>query len=755
MTLKQVKAIIFREGKYYDHRTKKLQNIFGTNKKTKGGKLTVTRKFKTWLRATNKEGTKEEKDAILLDMEKQVNQLNSKAEEAGMSPDKYYTKMLNDAGLGRNKMKSKAQERAKKAQEMLDKKPPVASGKFSPEELAEREKKAKQIAENQMKSEKGKKDLGKLMEGMQKKKATEDKLAKREAETNPQGMTTEYVKPKRPRKKEVAGSRKAKKDKEIKRKTDVERLTTGKPNVMDVMKGGNIQKRIRDEALSLLKNKSIPKKKMREMLNNLLEQTEMMAEDEEGTVRQSEERQQREDQKGMMAEDVDAPAKEDTMANFNRLNEMKEGVQMMMEDVNKDRVVNNVNRIYQAQNMKVEQEKKQSVRMLPVEESNDITDPTSGENNFENVQLAVSDYRNRTGQGIHTDELMRNTDTLVTPPSGMVSREGGKLRSTSEMKLPPPYDAFAPRKSGPRPSGPREFESPREAGREGVQISGPEEGMAEPVELRGQVQEQNMGGRQRIRSQRPQQQQPPPSYIETKVSDLTIPQEVERDAGDGRLGITPSAVPQMDIQNETIKRNKKTIQQLRVECECFKNIYRDKISTKKFKQLMSMDLKKKSLDEIRTIHKHYTEEVRDYYNSHRGLRVGVIIDPAILGLNVQALQGMLAPRVPSYTPAVDAGRRAEGFEQVGGDLRRRPPTGQTPALADTDVHYKLGGVRHATGKYDRDIESINTHIDKQEDKKLSNFGRGSTRFGKPKIFKNKFYEAPAHTNIPKIRLKTK
>jgi hypothetical protein len=303
-----------------------------------------------------------------------------------------------------------------------------------------------------------------------------------------------------------------------------------------------------------------------------------------------------------------------------------------------------------------------------------------------------------------------------------------------------------------------QFESPREPAREGVQSSEPEEGMAEPVELRGQVQEQNMGGRQRIRSQRPSRGPPQtPSMQNIDESGLTIPQEVERDAdgGDGRLGIMPSAVPQMDIQNETIKRNKKTIQQLRVECECFKNIYRDQIKTKKFKQLMNMDLKKKSLDEIRTIHKHYTEEVRDYYNSHRGLRVGVIVDPSILGLNVQALQGMLAPRVPSYTPAVDAGRRAEGFEQVGGELRRRPPSGQTPAIADTDVHYKLGGVRHATGKYDRDVESLNTHIDKQEDKKLSSFGRGSTRFGKAKTFKNNFYEAPAHTNIPSIRLKTK
>ncbi len=741
MNLKQVKALIFN-GKYYDSRKDKLKNIFGTNKKTKGGKLAPTRPFKTWLRATNKGITKEERESILLDLVKQANQMNAKAEADGISPDKYYTKMLNETGMGRTKMRSKAKEKVNDAKKMLSEKEPVASGKFSPEELEAREKS---------------KDLKSVMEGM--KKDAQEKEDRPYTRGNKQKPV-----PRKPRKKEIAGSRKAKADKEIMRKAKVNRLITGKPDVIDTMKGGNIQKRIRDEALSLLKNKSIPKNKMREMLNNLLEQTEMMAEDEEGTVRQSETRQQREDQQSMMAEDKDAPAQEDTMANFNKLNQMKEGVNMMMEDVNKDKFVNNINRIYQAENMKVEQEQKQSVRVLPVKQSRDITDPTSGENNIENVQMAVSDYKNEAGKGIHVDAVMRNpvtrnTDTLVTPPSGMVSREGGKLRSTSQMMLPPPYDAFAPRKSGTRPSEPREFESPREAGREGVQISEPEEGMAEPVELRGQTQQQGMGGRQRIGGRRPpqQQQQPPPSFIDTRVSDLSIPQEVERnaDGGDGRLGITPSAVPQMDIQNETIKRNKKTIQQLRVECECFKNIYRDQIKTKKFKQLMNMDLKKKSLDEIRTIHKHYTEEVRDYYNSHRGLRVGVIVDPAILGLSVNALQGMVAPRVPSYTPAVDAGRRAEGFEQVGSELRRKPPTGQTPALSQTDVHYKLGGVRHATGKYDRDIESINSHIDLQEDKKISAFGRGSTRFGKPKRFKNNMYQVPKHTNIPEIRLKTK
>tara|TARA_R100001440_G_scaffold75043_2_gene101319 strand:+ start:5623 stop:7653 length:2031 start_codon:yes stop_codon:yes gene_type:complete len=669
MTLSEVKASINRVGKYYDPRTKKMSNIFGTNKKTKGGKLTVTRKFKTWLRATNKGISKEDKDTIMKEMEEQAKKLNEDAQKNNMSPDKYYTKVLNDAQLGRTKMRAKAEEMKKKVDDMVNKKPPVASGKFSPEELAEREKKAKQIAENQMKSDKGKKDLKEMMEGMQKQKAKEEEDKKMEAKENPE---VTYKKPRKPRKKEAIGSRRSKADKKEREAQKIEKIITGEPDVMDFMSG-----------------------------------------------------------KGS-----------------------KEAVQKDMSDKLYKDLLNNVGNITRGEVAKLEQEQKEKVRQLPVEQSNDVTDPTSGENNFENVQLAVSDFRNDTGQGIHTDELMRRIrekQDEMQKMIDMIETNPKALTKETQMKTDAKQMMMSERPQS------NQFESPREPAREGVQSSEPtEEMMSEPVELRGQVQEQNMGGRQRIRSQRPSRGPPQtPSMQNIDESGLTIPQEVERDAGDGRLGVMPSAVPQMDIQNETIKRNKKTIQQLRVECECFKNIYREQINTKKFKQLMNMDLKKKSLDEIRTIHKHYTEEVRDYYNSHRGLRVGVIIDPAILGLNVQALQGMLAPRVPSYTPAVDAGRRAEGFEQVGGDLRRRPPTGQTPAIADTDVHYKLGGVRHATGKYDRDIESINQHIDRQEDKKLSNFGRSSTRFGKAKTFKNNFYQAPAHTNIPKIRLKTK
>lgn len=629
MSLSKVKGLILPVGKYYDNKSDKLLSVFGVNKNEKGARLKPTVKFKNWLKKT---ASDEDYLTILKDMEQKADAYNKDAEEQGISPDRYYTNQIKSKGLQRNKQTPTGKKITDRMKQILDGE--AKEGEVNP------------------------KDLMQVMQDKKKEKEEDDKLAKQEAEVNPQGMTTEYTKPKRPRKKEVPGSRKAKKDKEIQRQAKVEKLITGEPDVVDVMQGKSkeqVQQETAKKATVLLKKK----------------------------------------------------------------------------------LENNVKKISEAEDAKEQQEEREKVRVVVQEQSSDITDPTSGENSFDNVQLAVTDFKNKTGQGLHTDELMRNVNALMKKEPEMQSRSvmvGQQANVPSLMGDDKPYQP---------PTETKE------------QVDDDETKQDEP--LRGQVQQQGLGGRQGFR-QPPQQQAPrrPEEALEnTRYGDLTIPQEVERDAGDGRLGISQAPVPQMDIETETITRNKKTIQMLRVECNCFKAIYKDKIKTKRFKTLVNTDVTRKSLDEVRLIHKHYTEEVRDYYNSHRGLRVGVIIDPAILGLNVQALQGMIAPRVPSYAPAIDAGRQAEGFSQSGGELRRRPPTGQTPAILDTEVHYKLGGVRHATGKYDRDIESLNKHIDREEDKKKSNFGRGSTRFGKPKIFKNSFYQAPSHTNIPTIRLKTK
>jgi hypothetical protein len=622
MSLSQVKGLILPVGKYYDNKSDKLLSVFGVNKNEKGAKLKPTVKFKNWLKKT---ASDEDYLTILKEMEQKADAYNKDAEEQGVSPDRYYTNQIKSKGLQRNKQTPTGKKITDRMKQILDGE--AKEGEVNP------------------------KDLKQVMEDA--KKEAQEEADKPYTKGNKQRPPE-----RKPRKKEMPGSRTAKRDKEIKRQVDVKKLITGEPDVVDRIQGKSkeqVQQETAKKATVLLKKK----------------------------------------------------------------------------------LENNVKKISEAEDAKEQQQEREKVRVVVQEQSSDITDPTSGENSFDNIQLAVTDFKNKTGQGLHTDELMKNVNALMKKEPEMQSRSvmvGQQANVPSLMGDDKPYQP---------PTETKE------------QVDDDETKQDEP--LRGQVQQQGLGGRQGFR-QRPQQQAPrrPEEALQnTQYGDLTIPQEVERDAGDGRLGISQAPVPQMDIETETITRNKKTIQMLRVECNCFKAIYKDKIKTKRFKTLVNTDVTRKSLDEVRLIHKHYTEEVRDYYNSHRGLRVGVIVDPAILGLNVQALQGMIAPRVPSYAPAIDAGRQAEGFSQSGGELRRRPPTGQTPAIADTDVHYKLGGVRHATGKYDRDIESLNNHIDREEDKKKSNFGRGSTRFNQPKNFKNSFYQAPSHTNIPTIRLKTK
>ena len=824
MTLQQIKALIFPAGKYFDKRKQKLMNTFGTNKKTKGGKLILTKSFKTWLRMGDKGITKEEREQIMLDATKKMNQYNAKAEETGQTPDKYYTNVLNSVGYGRNKMKKKAVEEVAKIKESMKaqeeaikkhaedsidslfmKAPPKKKGTNPQGPYTEEEE---DTEEYYTKKSKGRARVSSKM-------TTIPELLKK----SPEQIAKEEAQAKKKQDRRIKREAKKQADrKEELRKKKVDRLIEGKPNVMDVMKGGNVQKRIRDEALSLLKDKSITKKELEKLLKELVEQVE--EEDEDETVRQSEARQQGEDQQGMMGEDVNVG--HDTMANFDKLNQMKEGVNMMMEDVNRGKyksppkpkgqqprqgrgeimpmslgqpALMNVKSITRSMNLREEQKEREGIRRMPVNETPDITDPTSGESNVENIQMAISEQRNRTGEGIHVDPVMRNelpsATRFVHQPEDYSIMNRGESKSDVSGDERKEDDG-----SGGGGDQPFEYDDIHE-----------DIGSGRLPELRGrtydllhgQTQEQHRGGRQRFhdntglsrlprRAPRPedtgdlkfadfgpeyprqvyrgepeQPQQPVTSgtdMTQTQYGNLTVPQEVERSAGggggDGRLGIVPSAVPQMDIENETIKRNKKTIQQLKTEINCFKAIYKDKIKTKRFKQLLNIDLKKKSLDDVRKIHKHFTEEVRDYYNSHRGLRVGVIVDPAILGLNVQALQGMIAPRVPSYAPTIDAGRRQEGFQQGGsGELRRGTPAGQKSAIAETDVHYKLGGMVHATGKYSKDIDSLNNHIDKQEDKKMSNFGRGSTRFGKEKRFKNTFYQVPKHTNISSFRIKTK
>tara|TARA_R100000388_G_scaffold6992_2_gene6683 strand:+ start:1229 stop:2818 length:1590 start_codon:yes stop_codon:yes gene_type:complete len=133
-------------------------------------------------------------------------------------------------------------------------------------------------------------------------------------------------------------------------------------------------------------------------------------------------------------------------------------------------------------------------------------------------------------------------------------------------------------------------------------------------------------------------------------------------------------------------RQKYSPEKLRAEIKAFITIYKDDIKTARFKKLAKTKLEGLSLDKLRDLHRSLEEEVIEYYRKDTGLRLGVIIDPAVLGLSVQRLQGVLNPNItlPSAPIVRDVGRI--------GNLR----TGDRQVTKSADTHYAVGGLLQAT-----------------------------------------------------------
>ena len=84
------------------------------------------------------------------------------------------------------------------------------------------------------------------------------------------------------------------------------------------------------------------------------------------------------------------------------------------------------------------------------------------------------------------------------------------------------------------------------------------------------------------------------------------------------------------------------------EITAFVKIYRDEIKTNQFKELArkSKTVSAKSeLKKLRELHRELEEEIMDYYNKQKGMRIGVILDPAAVGLDVGQLQSILNPEM--------------------------------------------------------------------------------------------------------------
>ena len=164
--------------------------------------------------------------------------------------------------------------------------------------------------------------------------------------------------------------------------------------------------------------------------------------------------------------------------------------------------------------------------------------------------------------------------------------------------------------------------------------------------------------------------------------------------GSGQMGqsfISPAS------EKVSMERNrmKYTPKRLYEECRSFVKIYSDDIKTPSWKKLMEQFSKmseKSPAIVLRKIHRELEEEVIEYYQGRKGLRLGVIIDPSVLGINVAQLQGMMNPQMPMAM--------GNQVREVGTQQRR---------VKTKDIHYHLGGRQHATNAVLPEGENIENH----------------------------------------------
>ena len=152
-------------------------------------------------------------------------------------------------------------------------------------------------------------------------------------------------------------------------------------------------------------------------------------------------------------------------------------------------------------------------------------------------------------------------------------------------------------------------------------------------------------------------------------------------------GFTSSAAVRVAGERNRMKYSRV---RLLAEIRAFVLIYKDQIKTRSFLNLAkaSKRLTKNSpAVRLRQMHRDLEQEIIDYYRTASGMRLGVILDPGALGINVNQLQGALAPNLAF-----------QGQGEVVRNLARAADAGtpNDPVQKAIDTHYHLGGLAHAT-----------------------------------------------------------
>ena len=474
-----------------------------------------------------------------------------------------------------------------------------------------------------------------------------------------------------------------------------------------VFQGGVSVDAVRDIADALMraevKVKNLSAERKKKVKAQKRERRDMEEEDKQATEKRDEEKAEKREAEGMAAEEKEARKirlYEKGRKRFKKKRgEREEEKEGEMEETKEDTAAEmkklamknkmEMERFYQR-----EEEKRQEKKVVKTDvnarvAAKDILDPENLEVEASNGTEGTKELQQK--NHLHVDEINEPADD----------------EQKGEERAPPPAEQAQPPAQQAPPEQPMEVDPPAAA-----PVAAP---VAAPA-------------------------QPPPAAPgqPTVAQPVPQPQEMveEKVAYPGDMGMRPGATqafaPTTMDQDDAKHRMRKSIKQLKTEIMCFRELYKDKIA--KIKQLSRVSMANKTIDEIRSLHKQHSDAIKNYFTAHRGLRVGVIVDPSVLGINLQGLQNMIAPRVPIVQPPV---------QQARDTVRPRDPYargGVPQANRMSEVHYQLGGLRASGlgGGYDRDIEALNKGQDKQEDRRLHN--RGTTRFGKAPVYKNYGYQ---------------
>ena len=187
-----------------------------------------------------------------------------------------------------------------------------------------------------------------------------------------------------------------------------------------------------------------------------------------------------------------------------------------------------------------------------------------------------------------------------------------------------------------------------------------------------------------------------PSVSESQVDIPRDTEVVEIEKGGIQPMISGGFSQEQEISMEMRKRIRKTDRDLKVEIDCFRQLFKDLIKDPLFLALNGTSLDGKSITQLRRIHEQYSELIRGYYEKGRGLKIGVIVDPQVLNLNLLGLQQMFSNQMDNTNRVVRSsaeskssmGKKMEGGRVIGSSDSHEP----SKKIMVGDIHYARGGL---------------------------------------------------------------